>query len=376
MSFYEKLGIKTIVNASETYTGLGGSLMDERTLKAMAEAGQSFIDYSALLEAVCKRAAEITNNEAAFVTTGAAGGVILSAAACMCGSDEEKLAKLPHTEDFEKNEILIFDGNFRKEIPYWKLIGLTGAKIVVVEPTVEAMVNAVNEKTAAVFLFSATLYEEDIPTCEEVIPALKKTGVRIVVDAAAQLPPKTNLWYYTNELGADLAVFSGGKHIKGPQCTGLIVGKKDLTEVCRMAASPNPFIGRAFKTGKEELAGFLTALELFVNEETEIGFQRQKEMLLKLEGLLKADAEAGLQTEMREQGRLGTCQPLLLVTLPEGKTAEDCNKYTRALEQQVDVGVYPPEFKMPENVIFLNAYNLKEHEVEIVAKVVLGYVKG
>ena len=83
MSFYEKLGIKTIVNASETYTGLGGSLMDERTLKAMAEAGQSFIDYSALLEAVCKRAAEITNNEAAFVTTGAAGGVILSAAACM-----------------------------------------------------------------------------------------------------------------------------------------------------------------------------------------------------------------------------------------------------------------------------------------------------
>ena len=99
-------------------------------------------------------------------------------------------------------------------------------------------------------------------------------------------------------------------------------------------------------------------------------------MLLKLEGLLKADAEAGLQTEMREQGRLGTCQPLLRVTLPEGKTAEDCNKYTRALEQQVDVGVYPPEFKMPENVIFLNAYNLKEHEVEIVAKVVLGYVKG
>lgn len=373
MNFYDKLGIKTIVNASETYTNLGGSLMDRRTLEAMTEAGQNFIDYSALLDAVCRRAAEITNNEGAFVTTGAAGGVILSAAACLCGEDREKLERLPHVEDFEKNEILIFGGKFREEIPYWKLIGLTGAKIVSVEPATEAMIKAVNSKTAAVFLFPSTLYEEGIPSCEEVIPELKKLGVKIVVDAAAQLPPKENLWYYTKKLGADLAVFSGGKHIKGPQCTGLIVGSPNLTKVCRMAASPNPYIGRAMKTGKEELAGFITALEIFMNEETEEGFRRQEKLLLRLETLLKENAN--LKTELRGEGRLGTRQPLLLVTLPEGRTAEACNKYTRALEQQVDIGVYPPEFKMPENVIFLNAYNLKEHEVKTVADAVLGYLK-
>lgn len=373
MSFYEKLGIKTIINASETYTNLGGSLMDHRTLVAMAEAGQNFVDYPSLLKAVCKRAAELTNNEGAFVTTGAAGGVILSAAACMCGADKEKLAKLPRVKEFEKNEILMFKGEFLEEIPYWKLVGLTGAKIVLVEPTVEAMVNAVNEKTAAVYLFSATLYEEGIPTCEETIPVLKMTGVRIVVDAAAQLPPKSNLWYYTRELGADLAIFSGGKHLRGPQCTGLIVGQKELTDVCCMAASPNPYIGRAMKTGKEELAGFLTALEIFMEEETEIGFARQETLLRKLEILLKEGTE--LQTEMRCEGRLGTRQPLLLVTLPKGKTGEECNEYTRGLEQQVDIGVYPPEFKMPENVIFLNAYNLKADEVEIVAEAILGYLK-
>lgn len=315
-SFYEKIGITPLINASETYTNLGGSLMDERTVEAMRQAGEHFVDYPLLLQKVSERAAELTNNESAFVTTGAAGGVILSAAAAMCGPDEKKLDQLPHVESFEKNEILMFDGKFREIIPYWRLTGLTGAKIVSVEPTVEAMVNAVNEKTAAVFLFPATLYEEGIPTCEEVIPELKKTGVTIVVDAAAQLPPSSNLWYYTKELGADLCVFSGGKHIRGPQSTGLIVGRKDLTEACRMAASPNTRIGRAFKTGKEELAGFITALELFVTEKPEDGFARQEALLKKLEDKL-VSREPELKMEFRNEGRLGTYQPLLLVTLPE-----------------------------------------------------------
>lgn len=372
-SFYEKIGITPLINASETYTNLGGSLMDERTVEAMRQAGEHFVDYPLLLQKVSERAAELTNNESAFVTTGAAGGVILSAAAAMCGPDEKKLDQLPHVESFEKNEILMFDGKFREIIPYWRLTGLTGAKIVSVEPTVEAMVNAVNEKTAGVFLFPATLYEEGIPTCEEVIPELKKTGVTIVVDAAAQLPPSSNLWYYTKELGADLCVFSGGKHIRGPQSTGLIVGRKDLTEVCRMAASPNARIGRAFKTGKEELAGFITALELFVTEKPEDGFARQEALLKKLEDKL-VSREPELKMEFRNEGRLGTYQPLLLVTLPEGKTAEACNKYTRALPQPIDIGVYPPEFRMPENVIFLNAYNLKPGEEDLVAEGVLGYL--
>ena len=372
MEFYEKLGIRTLINASETYTNLGGSLMDPRTLKAMEEAGRGFVDIFQLMDAVCERAAELTNNEAAFVTTGAAGGLILSAAACICGPDEKKLDQIPHLEQFEKKEILIFDGKFRELIPYWKLTGLTGAVIVPVEPSVEAMLEAVNERTAAVFLFPATLYEEGIPTCEEVIPALKARGVTVVVDAAAQLPPSSYLWYYTKELGADLAIYSGGKHIKGPQCTGLVVGRKDLIQACRMAASPNPRIGRAFKTGKEELAGFLTALEIFVEEEPEEGFKRQEILLQKLEELLRQGAD--VQTELRSTGRLGTYQPLLLVTLPKGRTAQECNQYTRAFDPPVDVGVYGPEFGMPENVIFLNAYNLKLEEADIVAQAVLAYL--
>lgn len=374
-TFYEKMGITPLINASETYTNLGGSLMDPRTVEAMNEAGEHFVDYHELLKKVNEKAAELTHNESAFVTTGAAGGLILSAAAAMCGPDEKRLDQLPHVENFQKNEILMFDGKFREIIPYWGLTGLTGAKIVAVEPTVDAMVNAVNEKTAAVFLFPATLYEEGIPTCEEVIPALKKTGVTIVVDAAAQLPPSSNLWYYTKKLGADLCVFSGGKHIRGPQCTGLVVGREDLTEACRMAASPNARIGRAFKTGKEELAGFITALEIFVTKKDEDEFMRQEAILQNLQRNLMRGASE-LKMEFRNEGRLGTYQPLLLVTLPEGKTAEACNKYTRSLSQPIDIGVYQPEFGMPEDVIFLNAYNLKPGEEDQVADGILGYLKA
>lgn len=159
---------------------------------------------------------------------------------------------------------------------------------------------------------------------------LKEKGVTVVVDAAAQLPPRSNLWYYTKELGADLAVYSGGKHIQGPQSTGLIVGRKDLIRACRLAASPNARIGRAFKTGKEELAGFITALEIFCTGSDEERFTRQDKKLEELQRILLKEIP-DLQLEYRTEGRLGTYQPLLLLTLPKGMSAQDCNKYTHII---------------------------------------------
>lgn len=372
MEFYKKLGIQPLINASETYTNLGGSLMEPATIQAMKEAASSFVDFNELLDKVCLRAAKITNNEGAFITSGAAGGIILSAAACMCGNNEELINNLPNTKKIEKNEILIFNGNFLEMIPYWKLISISGAKIVPVDTTIDAMLSAINSKTAAVFLFPASLYETGIPRCEEIIPELKKRGITVVVDAAAQLPPQSNLWYYTKKLGADLAIFSGGKHIKGPQSTGLIVGRKDLTNACQVAASPNPNIGRAFKTGKEELAGFLTALENFVKEPEKVQYKRQEKMLLYMENELKK--QVNIKTELVEQGRLGTYQPILKITLPNGKTSEQCNKFTRSYSTPIDVGVYSKEFGMPKNMIFLNAYNLKKDELNIIIEAICEFI--
>ena len=251
-------------------------------------------------------------------------------------------------------------------IPYWRLIGMTGAAIVPVEPSVEAMIAAADEKCAAAFLFAGSLYEKDVPRCEDAIPKLKAAGLTVVVDAAAQLPPASNLWHYTRELGADLAVFSGGKHIRGPQSTGLVVGRRDHVAGCRLSACPNPRIGRAFKTGKEELAGFITALELFVSDEGR--YARQQAMLESFRDMLAEGA--GIEARLVTEGRLGTEQPLLIATLPEGVSAKAVNERTRALPVSVDVGVYPPEFGMPDNAMFLNAYNLSPDEVEVVARTV------
>lgn len=366
MDFYERMGLKPLINASETYTNLGGSLMAEETLEAMREAGRGFVDMGKLMDAVCERAAALTRNEAAFVTSGAAAGVVLSAASCLCGLDEALHDRIPFAADFPKNRILIFDGAFRKMIPYWRLIGMTGAEIVPVAPSVEAMIAAADEKCAAAFLFAGSLYERDVPGCEEAIPKLKAAGLAVVVDAAAQLPPASNLWHYTRELGADLAIFSGGKHIRGPQSTGLIVGRGQLVAGCRMSACPNPRVGRAFKTGKEELAGFITALELFASGGGR--YARQQQMLENLRDLLIAGAE--VSARIVPEGRLGTEQPLLIVTLPEGVTAKAVNEHTRALPFPIDVGVYPPEFGMPENAMFLNAYNLSPDQVGVVARAV------
>lgn len=372
MGFYESMGLSPLINASETYTGLGGSLMDEETLRAMCEAGRGFVDMAALTDRVCDRAAQLTRNEAAFVTTGASAGLALSAIACMCGMDERQHDMVPDASGFQKNEIIVFDGAFRGLIPYWRLIGLTGARIVAVEPTIEAAIAAHRESTAAIFLFPGALYEADVPNCEEAIPAFKRAGMTVVVDAAAQLPPASNLWHYTTELGADLCIFSGGKHIKGPQSTGLIVGKRALIDACRLSACPNARIGRAYKTGKEELAGFITALGRFVAEPEEARYRRQMDILSEIDRYLTANAP--VTTQFSREGRLGTHQPLLFVTMPPGKRAADLNAYTRSLHPPIDVGVYGPEFGRPENLLFLNAYNLTGDQAQVVAKAVCDFV--
>lgn len=376
MSVYEELGIRPFINASEPYTRNGGSVMHPKVIEAMAEAAGNFIDMGELIERISEKAARLTKNEGAFVTSGAGAGVALAAAACICisnGADEKILDILPNTQSVHKNEILIFKGKYLSLIQYWKLIRLSGANLVLVDPTEEAMVSSVNDRTAGVFLFPAPMYEEDIPTCEEIVPKLRNRGIPIVIDAAAQLPPVSNLQYYTKTLGADLAIFSGGKHIKGPQSTGLIVGRKDLTECCKNLACPNPRMGRAFKTGKEELIGFIKALELFINTDPKELYARQEKILLWIQGQI--EQIPGIHTYMQKTGRLGTEQPLLLIDLPGGKTGEDCNDFTRTYKNPVDIGFFKKENGMP-NTVFINAYLLQDGEEVAVAEAIQAYMKN
>ena len=267
MGFYERLGVKTVINGVGNGTAIGGSIMRPEVVEAMAEASRSYVRLPELIEKAGQRVAELAGVEAAYITAGAAAGVTLSVAACMTGKDNAKVHRLPNTKGM-KDEVII---QVMQRNYYELMIRLAGAKLVEIglaNATEDYhLESAINERTAAIVHFVAYSPPSDLPI-EQVIEIGHKHGVPVIVDAAAEFPPFSALRRWA-DMGADLTIFSGGKGIRGPQSTGLILGRKDLIEACTMNASPNHGVGRPPKVGKEEIAGVVTALELFSIEEFE-----------------------------------------------------------------------------------------------------------
>ncbi len=262
MTIYERLGLRTVINADATLTRLGGSLMPPEVVAAMQDASLHFVDIFELQRVVGERIATLTNNEAAYVTSGAAGALYLSTLACGLTTDpRDGLTILGR----ERHEVVIHRS---QHVAYVPSIELAGATIVEIGDesgaTSVQLEAALGEATLAVFYFAGYHLAEGAVPLEEVISLAHTRGVPVVVDAAAQLPPPENLWRFTRELGVDLAVFSGGKGLRGPQSSGLMLGRPDLIEVARAHGAPNAHRGRAMKVGKEEMLGLLAAVERYV----------------------------------------------------------------------------------------------------------------
>lgn len=372
MISYSGLGLKPIINASEPYTKLGGSLMRESTIETMRIASSNFINMEALTDYCCNKVANITKNEAAFITTGAAAGLVLCAAACSLQYSQKLSTPRQNNEEYSKKEVLMFEGAYLQQIPYWNLVKNAGVNIKLVNPDENAINEAVNENSVGFFLFPGTLYEKGILTCEEAIPLIKRKSIPIIVDAAAQLPPSRNLWYYTKILGADIAIFSGGKHIRGPQSTGLLVGRSTLIRECRSLASPHPGIGRPFKTSKEELLGFTEALECFLKENEEERFNLQLTILNEIQSKIRL--KEGYQIQVKHIGRLGTYQPLLWLNLPKGISGKEVSTYTLSRETPIDIGYIDYDPEQADDRIFINAYNLLPSEVDSVVKAINEFI--
>jgi D-glucosaminate-6-phosphate ammonia-lyase len=265
MGIYESLGVRRVINADARLTRLGGSLMPELVLAAMAEAARGYVDMFELQYQVGGRLAELTRNDAAYVCTGAAAGLFLATLACINGGDLAALARWP---DAPRNEVIV---HCAQRIPYDPAVRLAGARLVEVGNAVQTfgweLEAAVSERTAAVLYIAGAHLRRGALPLGEVVQIAHASGVPVVVDAAAQLPPPENLWHFTREVGADLAIFSGGKDLRGPQASGLIVGRADLIEACRVNGAPNQHFGRPMKVGKEELVGLLAAVELYLAQD-------------------------------------------------------------------------------------------------------------
>ena len=268
-SIYKRLNITPMINAAGTYTMVGGSRMSEKTLADMAEAARSHVDIKELQLKVSERLAKVTQNEAAAVCNGAASGMHIATAACVAQKAGKTFNSLSRSE-IGDYEIIMFAAHRN---PYdWSIRQLGVQLVEVGYPNTMHMVsaddlrNAITDKTAGIFFMLTSRggwIAEGGLDFETTLEVAKEKNIPVIVDAAAQVPPVENLWEITKK-GATAVLFSGGKDLRGPQSSGLIVGKKDFLDTFTEINFFNYGIGRMLKTGREEIVGLLSAVEQYV----------------------------------------------------------------------------------------------------------------
>jgi L-seryl-tRNA(Ser) seleniumtransferase len=261
---FEELGLTTVINCVGTMTVLGGSLPHPELEAVMSMAGRHFVSINDLEVAAGKRIAEmlkLPDGYTALVTSGAAAAIQSGLAGILTGGNEAFIRQLPDLTGM-KSEVIIQKSHRN---PFDHQLRSTGIKLVVVE-TVDELHAAVNERTAMMHFSNFANAAGQIKR-EEWLKLGKQYKIPCMNDAAADTPPVSNLWDYAN-MGFDLVTFSGGKAIRGPQCAGMLIGRKDLVANALANNCPNEdTLGRSQKVGKEEIVGMVKALELFLAED-------------------------------------------------------------------------------------------------------------
>jgi L-seryl-tRNA(Ser) seleniumtransferase len=261
---YEELGVTTVINCEGTMTMLGGSVLRPELEAVMAMAGRHFVSIPELEVAAGKRIAEmlkLPEDYTALVTSGAAAAIQSGLAGILTGDNEALIRQLPDLTGM-KSEVIIQKSHRN---PFDHQLRSTGVKLVEIE-TREQLHRAVSERTAMMHFTNFANAAGQIKV-DEWSKLAKQYNVPCMNDAAADTPPVSHLWDYVN-LGYDLVTFSGGKAIRGPQCAGLLLGRKDLVAYALLNNSPHEdTLGRSQKVGKEEILGMVKALELYLNED-------------------------------------------------------------------------------------------------------------
>jgi L-seryl-tRNA(Ser) seleniumtransferase len=294
MGIYEELGIRPIINCCGTWTIYGGAVMPEEARRAMYEAAKHFVIIDELHQKANEIIASITGAEAGLITAGADAGLAIATAACLLRKSEvaqqvkrhgrhvletmrDTIQQLPDTTGFLDEVIIqrchrnVHNHSYR--IPGARLIEVGKPRSSQTEPftTPHELEAAINEHTAAIAY--VVRMEPGGLQLPEVIAIGHQNEVPIIVDAAAELPPRANLRYYS-DLGVDLVAFSGGKGIRGPNNAGILAGNRELIELAAIQYYPHMGVGRPMKVGRESMVGMLVALQLYASQRDEDDFSQ------------------------------------------------------------------------------------------------------
>jgi uncharacterized pyridoxal phosphate-dependent enzyme len=284
-NFFDELGVKPVINAAATMTYLSGSLMMPEVLEAINSTAHDFANMYELQDKAGEKIAQLLKCEAAMVTSGAAAALLLGTAACLTGSDPEKIKQLPELPG-PKREVIIQKSH---RYVFDQAVRTTGIKFVEVEGPAE-MEKAINENTVMALFFNGALSWYGIPDSinhEDFVGIAKKHNVPTFIDAAADVPPVDNLFRF-QKIGFDLVTFSGGKMIRGPQSAGLLFGRKDLIEAAKLNNSPYECpIGRPMKVNKEEIFGMYAAVKSYVERDHDKEWQEWLDRIRKISVILE-----------------------------------------------------------------------------------------
>jgi L-seryl-tRNA(Ser) seleniumtransferase len=263
---YEELGVTPVINGQGTMTVLGGSLPRPEVEEVMALGGRHFVSIVELEVAAGRRITKmlkLPEGYDALVTAGAAAAMQSGLAGILTGDNPKFIRQIPDLTGM-KSEVLIQKTHRN---PFDHQLRTTGVKLIEVE-TADGVRSAINAQTAMMHFTNFANDDGQIKD-EEWVKLAHEHNIPAFIDAAADTPPVSRLWDFAN-MGYDLIAFSGGKAVRGPQCAGLLIGKKDLIAYALLNNSPHEdTIGRSQKVGKEEIVGMIKALELYLQEDHE-----------------------------------------------------------------------------------------------------------
>ena len=393
MGFYQRLGVRPIIQVAGTVTRLGGALMEQEALDAMTEAAKESVNLDELQAAASKIIAEITHAEAGIVTAGAAASLTLGTAACITGFDVGRMNRLPDTTGMP-NEVLMAQ---HQVSGYDHAISAAGVKIVSVGIPNDTTPPG-EEWVATIYDFESAITEQTVaiayaprpgskPPLEQVTALGKKYNIPVILDAAAQLPPVENLHKFI-DMGADLVAFSGGKAIRGPQASGILCGRRDLIAAAilqnldmsgptfdkwnpppslipkeKLISKPQHGIGRSMKVSKEAIAGLLIALQLFTEEECSRDLKQRRLLLEHIARPLQG--VPGVEVKHTEHIPGG--DPMLHVKLDESKLGRSAAEVSQRLKDG-DPPIYVRESYLHKGILSIHSVNLKEETADIISQ--------
>ncbi len=373
---YTKLGVRAIINAQGTSTTLGGSMVEPAAAAAMEAASQSMVMLKELNQRAGELIAKHTGAEAGLVSSGASGAMLLQAAALIAGSDPAAIKRLPDTAGM-KNQLLILD--HQKEIGYmqcWRAAGaslkavdITG--IEVSEAAAEKVVSAAGAGTVGIaYIVSRWLRPDPPGFLKALCQAAHKRGLPVIVDAAAMLPPVSNLRKYTAD-GADLVAFSGGKAIRAPQSTGILAGRKDLVVAAAANSSPNNGVGRPLKVAKEEIAGLMVALDGYVKRDHAADLTRWRRQMEHISSRLRG--VKGLRAVVL-QDDFSRPVPEVAMYFEQGYSGTSAKEIEAILEAG-DPPIITGHANSRGEDMFINAHNVADGEEVIIADRLLAAIE-